>query len=214
MFTGMIEELGRVRELSKIGSIYKLAIESSAVFKDANIGDSVSINGVCLTVTKKRNDILYFDAVEETAQRTNLMGLRESDMVNLESAVKAGQGLGGHFVLGHIDCKGVIKKFQRESGNVSMEIGIPNGFRRLIVERGSVAIEGVSLTVGDISDCNFKVHLIPHTLKATNLGTKRTGDRVNIEFDIIGKHILRFSELERGKITESFLKNNGFCDIV
>lgn len=210
MFTGIIKELGVLHRLSKAGDIYKLAIESKDIFEGLNIGDSVSVNGVCLTVAEKKKNILSFDIVEETIRKTALKALKDKELVNLEDPLRVGDSFGGHFVLGHIDCAGKITDIKRANG-VSIELEIPKEFANLIVEKGSIAIDGVSLTIGEIRENAFKVYLIPHTLEATTLGKKRRGDELNIEFDLIGKYIVRSKRLGKKKrITEEFLKAKGF----
>ncbi|MBI5144286.1 MAG: riboflavin synthase [Candidatus Omnitrophica bacterium] len=211
MFTGIIKEIGRVHEISRAGNLYKLAIQSKDIFKSVNIGDSVSVNGACLTVKEKKGDILSFDVVDETIRKTNLKTLKTKNLVNLEDSLKAGEPFSGHFVLGHIDCVGEIKDARRIGDDIAMDIAIPEEFIDLIVEKGSIAIDGISLTIGRIRENRFNVYLIPHTLEATTLGLKRRGDGLNIEFDIIGKYIARSSGLEKDdKITEEFLKAKGF----
>lgn len=211
MFTGIIKELGSVKSIEKIGDIYRLEIESKSISKSADIGDSIALNGVCLTLVKKNNGILSFDCMEETIRRTALGGLKSNDWVNLEGALRAGDPLGGHFVLGHVDCLGMVRNFGKQGNDVSMEIEVPGEFRRLVVEKGSIAIDGISLTIGKAQANNFKVYIIPHTLKVTTLGSKKRGDRVNIEFDIIGKYVLKSEGLDKDPtITDAFLKEKGF----
>lgn len=211
MFTGIIRELGRVKSIEKIGDTYRLEIESKSISKDINIGDSAAVNGVCLTLVKKNRDILSFDCVKETIRKTTLDGLKNNDSVNLEGSLRVGDSLGGHFVLGHIDCMGKVRSVGKRGEDASIGIEIPDEFRRLVVEKGSIAIDGISLTVGEAKDNNFKVYIIPHTLKVTTLGSKKRGDRVNIEFDVIGKYVINLEGLNRKTaITEEFLKNKGF----
>lgn len=212
MFTGIVKELGVVQGLSRLGGVYRLDVMSKLIYKDANIGDSVSINGVCLTLVGKKEKRLSFDIMEETVRRTDLKDLKIGDQVNAEDSLRVGSPLGGHFVLGHIDCASKIKKIDRSGKEYVMEIGMPGEFSFLVVEKGSVAIDGISLTVGEITANAFKVYLIPHTLKITNLGGKKAGDAVNIEFDMIGKYIARLAGQTRirAAITEDFLKKKGF----
>ena len=211
MFTGIIKELGIVRGINKKSGLYRLEVEAKDIIKSANTGDSIAVNGVCLTVVAKSKDRLLFDVTPETSKKTGIINLKEKDVVNLEDALKAGEPLGGHFVSGHIDCVGKIKHVRKIGGNISMEIGFPDEFSDLIVERGSAAIDGISLTVGEAGKDAFNVHLIPHTLNVTNLGGKLAGDGVNIEFDIIGKYIKRISESKiRSGLTEEFLREKGF----
>ena len=222
MFTGIIKEIGRVHELSRAGKLYKLAIQSKYIFKSVDIGDSISANGVCLTVKEKKGDILSFDIVCETIRKTNLKALKTKDLVNLEDPLKAGEPFGGHFVLGHIDCVGEIKDARRIGDDIAMDIAIPEEHIDLIVEKGSIAIDGISLTIGRIRGNRFNIYLIPHTLGATTLGLKKRGDILNIEFDIIGKYIITVSRLKGSAfakasadrqgsgVSEAFLRDKGF----
>lgn len=211
MFTGVSRELGAIKFLGKAGPVYRIDVASKEISRGVKIGDSVAVNGVCLTVTGFGTGVVSFDVMEETLRRTNLAGLKPNDCVNLESSLKAGDPIDGHFVLGHVDCLGKISDIKKMGGDFSITVDIPEGFLDLIVEKGSVAIDGISLTVGKVQGKKFIVYLIPHTAKVTTLGTKYTGDTVNIEFDIIGKYVLRSKELNaKPKITESFLKDNGF----
>lgn len=212
MFTGIIKELGKVHELSRIGNLYKIAIESQNIFKSINIGDSVAVNGVCLTVKEKKGNILSFDVVDETIRKTNLKTLKAKELVNLEDALKAGDPLGGHFVLGHIDCISEIKDSRRIGADISMDVEVPKEYMDLVVEKGSIAIDGISLTIGEVKENRFNIYLIPHTLKATTLGMKQRGDKLNVEFDIIGKYILKGSRAkgEGSRLSEEFLSEKGF----
>lgn len=211
MFTGIIKELGAVRKIYRAHEAYRMEISSHRIFGDVDIGDSVAVNGACLTLVEKKKGVMGFDVMEETTRRSGIAGLKVGDVVNLEGALKANGTLGGHFVLAHVDCIGMIRQVKRPGGDCLMEIAFPTEFAHLVVEKGSVAIDGVSLTVGAVKSDVLSVYLIPHTLKATNLGSKRAGDSVNIEFDIIGKHVARFKSPGSGsRITEDFLKDKGF----
>jgi len=211
MFTGMIEELGTVKRVEKSAGRYRFEVEAKSLADGVKIGDSVSVNGVCLTAVKKDKDILAFDVMEETARRTTLVALSEGARVNLEQALKATGRMGGHFVLGHIDCVGAIKEIEKRGDNVSIAIESPAEFKHLAVEKGSIAIDGVSLTIGGLKEGGFKVYLIPHTLDVTTLGLKKRGDGVNLEFDIIGKYVAALAAPGNpGRITEGFLKEKGF----
>lgn len=189
MFTGIIKELGLVKAVSGLGSIYQLSVEAKDIAGPLAIGDSVSVNGACLTLTGKNKNVLKFDVMAETMRKTNLGKLRPQDMVNLEDALKAGGSIGGHFVTGHIDCAGRIKDVKRSSDEVSIEVTFPEEYNPLVVQKGSIALDGISLTIGKVLKNNITVYIIPHTLKITTLGTKRAGDEVNIEFDLIGKYV-------------------------
>ncbi|MCX5678474.1 MAG: riboflavin synthase [Candidatus Omnitrophica bacterium] len=211
MFTGIIQELGSVQNINRVGNIYKLDIRSNSIYKDVRIGDSVAVNGVCLTAVSKKKDILSFDLMAETIRNTSFAGLKNNDRVNLERSLKAGETLDGHFVLGHIDCAGVIKNIRKIGDDFMISIAFPGGFDRLVVEKGSIAVDGVSLTVSHAGKDTFDVHIIPHTLKSTILGTKKSGDKVNLEFDILGKYIAKERDAgSRPRVTEEFLRSKGF----
>ncbi|MFA5142723.1 MAG: riboflavin synthase [Candidatus Omnitrophota bacterium] len=212
MFTGLVKELGVVRSFTRSGGVRRLEVSSEIISRDAVTGDSISVNGSCLTLVEKERELLRFDVMEETVRRTALAAIAKGESVNLEDSVKAGGPLGGHFVLGHVDCAGVIKRIERAGGEFIIEVGFPPEFSHLVVEKGSVALDGISLTVGEAGDGGFKVYIIPHTMKMTNLSKRRARDKVNIEFDIVGKYLSRFRELDkrRGGVTEQFLKQMGF----
>lgn len=210
MFTGIVKELGLVRRLDARGSLYSLDISCPGICENAGIGDSVSVNGVCLTVARKTPGLLHFDVMAETIRRTALAGLGNQEAVNLESSLKVGGGLDGHFVLGHIDCVGTVREIFRKGDEFTMRIAFSGDFDQLVVEKGSIAIDGVSLTVGEARRGVFSVYIIPHTLKETTLGSKKSGSSVNIEFDIIGKYIAKLNNAKRSGITEGFLQEKGF----
>ncbi len=189
MFTGIIKELGRVHQISGLGGQYRLSVEAKDIINGIAVGDSIAINGVCLTLTEKSKNTLNFDVMGQTLKRTNLSKLRYGDIVNVEDSLKVGGSLSGHFVTGHIDCVGKIKDVKQAANNVSIEVAFPEGYSGLVIEKGSIAIDGISLTIGKAGKCSVIVYIIPHTLKMTTLGFKRAGDEVNIEFDIIGKYV-------------------------
>ncbi|MDP3730653.1 MAG: riboflavin synthase [Candidatus Omnitrophota bacterium] len=189
MFTGIVKELGKVHRISGLGGTYKLSIEAKDIAGWVNIGESVAVNGICLTLTGKNKTIMDFDVMGETFKRTNISKLRYGESVNLEGALRAGDQLGGHFVTGHIDCVGRIKDIKYRGDNYSIEVAYPAEYKKLVVEKGSIALDGISLTVGTVGAGGAVVHIIPHTLKVTTLGSKRAGDEVNIEFDVIGKYV-------------------------
>jgi len=211
MFTGIIKEIGVIKDFSRAGNVRRLAIESSILHKNIDIGDSVAANGVCLTLTGKERGLISFDVMGETLDRSALSGSRTGDRVNLEGAVRAQGSFGGHFVTGHIDCVGKVISVNKADGYV-ISVGFPDNFSHLVVEKGSVAVDGVSLTAGEVFRGAFNIYIIPHTLKATTLGIKKKGDLLNIEFDIIGKYCARFLEsaAPRSRITEGFLRDRGF----
>lgn len=187
MFSGIVEELGEVKKISRQGRITLLEIKAEKTQEDTKIGDSISVNGVCLTVIKKERDILNFEVIPETLKVTDLGLLKIKDKVNLERALKIGERLSGHFVTGHVDCIGIIRKKNYVNSNFCFEIIVPPKFIGYILPKGSIAVDGISLTVVDRKfDC-FMTYIIPHTLKNTTLGFKCPSDKVNIEFDILAK---------------------------
>ena len=194
------------------GAVGRLVIESSRVTGDVALGDSVAINGVCLTVTHIGNGELSFDAVPETLSRSTLGTLRPGDRVNLEGSLRAGKMIGGHFVQGHVDGIGTIESVRTLSDSAVISVAAPGEIMRYVVEKGSIAIEGISLTIASCNDAGFSVAVIPHTLEVTTLGLKRAGDKVNLEGDIIGKYVEKFlaGRGSSGGVTEDLLRNAGF----
>ena len=210
MFSGIVEEKARVKRFEKTAQGCKLTVESNTVGKGTEIGDSVSINGVCLTVVEARGRNISFDVMEETLQRTGLSLISAENEVNLERSLKAGDRISGHFVTGHVDCVGKICAMEKQPNDRAVDIEIPDDKLAYVAEKGSIAIDGVSLTIAEIKDNRIKVYLIPFTLKATNLGSRRAGDSVNIEFDILGKYSLNKTNPSKNKIDANFLKEHGF----
>ena len=209
MFTGIIQELGKVKELKRQKGIPRLSIASIELSKDANIGDSISVNGVCLTVVSSKKDELAFDVMDETLAKTNLGRLRRGDAVNLEPPLKLGDRLNGHILSGHIDGTGVIKSVVNRSNACEIRIGFPIRLKKYIVPKGSVALDGVSLTVAEVGQDWFLAHIIPHTLSSTRLGCVKVGDAVNMESDLMAKYAESNVSGDRG-ISEDFLKEKGF----
>jgi riboflavin synthase len=194
MFTGIIEVLGRVEELCREGTSARLVVRAPELVADLRIGDSVAVNGVCLTVTECRDGRLGFDAVAETLEKTALGELQVGSEVNLERAMRAGGRLDGHIVQGHVDGTGTVRSLEQSGEDVRLTIDCEGEFAELLVEKGSVAIEGVSLTVVDVEPRGFDVALIPHTLSVTTLGGLAPGRRVNLEADVLGKYVKRYLE--------------------
>lgn len=186
MFSGIVEELGEVKNITKcINTIFQ--IRARNVLEDTKTGDSISVNGVCLTVIKKGPDSLTFEAMPETLKVTNLGNLRTSHKVNLERSLKIGDRLSGHFVTGHVDCMGIIRKKNYINNNLCFEIAIPAEFIKYCIPKCSIAVDGISLTLVNKRADTFTVYIIPHTLSNTTLMFKGPSDRVNIEFDILLK---------------------------
>ncbi|HIP42607.1 MAG TPA: riboflavin synthase [Aquifex aeolicus] len=206
MFTGLIEDLGRVIDISVSSKGAKLVVETK--LSDIKIGDSVSVNGACLTVTEIRGNKYSFDVSPETLKRTNLGLLRRGDYVNLERALKIGDRLGGHIVQGHVDFTSKIKALKFFGKHYELVIEIPNDWISYIVEKGSIAIDGISLTVNYMQNNSVYINIIPHTYEKTNLRFRRNGDLVNVETDIIGKYVINYISAYRKKedILEGFLK--------
>jgi riboflavin synthase len=211
VFTGIIQELGVVENISRSGDICKLSIRSKNIDKSVKIGDSICLNGVCLTVVSNKGEILSFDLMAETTRNTGLAALVNGDKVNLEGSLRVGLALDGHFVLGHVDCVGVIEYIRRTGDGFMLRVGFPEKFSPLIVEKGSIAVDGVSLTAGRVDKNAFEIHIIPHTLESTTLNMKDAGDAVNLEFDILGKYVVKgMGSGNRTPISEEFLRSKGF----
>lgn len=211
MFTGLVEEIGVV-EAFQVGEVARLRVHSERVASEVSVGDSVSVSGVCLTVTSLANSCISFDAVPETLARTTLCYLKPGDEVNLERSLRAGDQIGGHFVMGHVDGVGTVQSIKRISNSAEMRIAAPENVLRYAVEKGSITVDGVSLTITSVDNSEFSVALIPHTLNSTILGKKRVGDRVNLEADIIGKYVEKFLRCQEGTshLTTEYLREVGF----
>lgn len=196
MFTGIVEELGTV--LSRDG--HRLSIGCRTVNEDSDVGASVAVNGTCLTVVERGDECLAFDMSDETVARTRLGRLSPGDGVNLERAVTLGTRLGGHLVQGHVDGVGEVVALTPANDGSTLIVRIPEGLDRYVVEKGSITLDGVSLTVATIEDAGIGIALIPHTLAATALGAAAPGDPVNVEVDVIAKYVRRLGQLqeERG----------------
>jgi len=207
MFTGIIEEIGTVKEASP----NRLRIEARKVLEGMNTGDSIAINGACLTVTSLNESAFIVDVMPETLHRTNIGGLHYGDQVNLERALVAGGRLGGHLVLGHIDDTGEVMTVIPEEAAHIMRISTPSGLMRYTAIKGSIAVDGVSLTIADLDDSSFTISLISYTMKHTTLGNRRPGDRVNLETDIIAKYIERLREQGSPGLTLKSLEEYGFA---
>ena len=196
MFTGIIEECGRVKSLTISGSSGKIIIGAFKTLEGTNIGDSIAVNGVCLTVTDIGRTEFTADIMAETARRSSLSKLKPGESVNLERAMSANGRFGGHIVSGHIDGTGTIVSKIEEENAVWVQISTSSAILRLIVEKGSIAIDGISLTVAKVSESDFSVSIIPHTAKETTLLNKKSGDIVNLENDIIGKYVERLIDFK------------------
>lgn len=191
MFSGIVEELGEVRRISKSGRVTVIQVSAQIVLQDTKIGDSISVNGACLTVVRKDKESLSFEAMPETLKITNLGSLRIADKVNLERSLKVGERVSGHFVTGHVDCMGIIRKKGYVNGNLNFEVAVPEAYIKYCLTKGSIAVDGISLTLAEKKSNTFSVYIIPHTLKNTTLGFKGPSGKVNVEFDILAKsHVM------------------------
>jgi riboflavin synthase len=194
MFTGLVREVGEVVWLRRSGQAVQLLIKGPRTASRVRIGDSVAVNGCCLTVTAQRDNQCMFDLLEESLERTNFGSLKPGTPVNLERALRVEGRLGGHFVQGHVDCTAKVLAIEEKGPDVRLEIALPAEFARYVAYKGSVAINGVSLTVAEVGESSFSVWIIPHTLDNTNLGDLEVGDLVNLEFDILAKYVERLVE--------------------
>ena len=189
MFTGLVEAIGSVLWIRAADSNTQLQIAAPRIAKEIRVGDSVAVNGCCLTVAGHEGDHLTFDLLEETLDRTNLKTLRSESPVNLERALTADGRVGGHFVQGHIDCTARIVSFEQTGNDHRLEVELPSQFTRYVARKGSVALNGISFTVAEVSPESFAVLVIPYTKRQTNLASARPGDLVNVEFDILAKYV-------------------------
>jgi riboflavin synthase len=212
MFTGIVEEMGSVKALRREAGAARLAIAASTVLGNTAIGDSISVNGVCLTVVEMGADAFTADVAVETLSVTNLGELKAGARVNLERALQLSARIGGHLVSGHVDAVGRIRSRREEGSGWRIFFDAPDSVLRYVIKKGSIAIDGISLTVADVDRTGFSIAMIPHTAKLTTLGFKTAGDGVNLETDIIGKYVERLlSGRVEGGLTLDQLKNAGFA---
>lgn len=210
MFTGIIEDTGRVKSIEKRGAFGRITVETALSLKDVKTGDSIAVNGACLTATSISGKSFSADITEESLNVTTLGGLKSGDPVNLELALTLSKPLGGHLVTGHVDGVGVIRKKTSSGENLVIEVAAPQGVLAQVVKKGSITVEGISLTVAELLADGFTVAIIPHTLSMTTLLSKGEGSRVNLETDLIGKYVEKFLTKGSSRITEDFLSEHGF----
>ncbi len=216
MFTGIVEEVGTIKHLGINGNSGSIEIKASTVLGNTQIGDSIAVNGICLTVTSLKPESFTADVMAETVRRSSLGDLKAGDIVNLERAMAADGRFGGHIVSGHIDGTGIITEYRKEENAIWVRIAVDDVILKLIVEKGSVCIDGISLTVASVSDKDFQVSVIPHTAKETTLLKRKVGDRVNIENDVVGKYVQRLLfpektiDKEESALTYEMLQNLGY----
>ena len=191
MFTGLIEEVGTVIAVNTSKSGNQLKIAAPRVAKKIRRGDSLAVSGCCLTLNSRRGDELIFDLLEETIARTNLKTLQRNQLVNLERAVAASERFGGHFIQGHIDCVSPVIAYEKSGADFQLEIELPDAFAHYVARKGSIAVDGISLTVADVLPKSFVAWIIPYTKTHTNLDRVQAGDLMNLEFDITAKYVER-----------------------
>jgi riboflavin synthase len=213
MFTGIIEDKGKVLRVEYQGQGKRLNVELPPYLTEVQLGDSININGVCLTIVEKKEQVIELDLSQETLQKTILGELREGDQVNLERALRLTDRLGGHIVTGHIDGIGMIVGKRKERDFFQLRIRIPESVSRYVVQKGSIAIDGISLTVNKYQGGEIQMTLIPYTIEKTTLRDKQVGDRVNVETDILGKYVEKLfgrGDRKSGSIDMPFLMEHGF----
>jgi riboflavin synthase len=195
MFTGIIEETGTVEKIARGKKAIALTIRAGTTARGLKTGGSLAVNGCCLTATKaaSKTKLVQFDLLEETWRRTNFHSLKAGSLVNLERPMRAGGEFGGHFVTGHIDGTGKIARWEKSGADHVLDIAAPENVMRYVIEKGSIAIDGISLTVASVSKKTFRVWIIPHTFEVTNLRERKAGDAVNLEADMLGKYAEKFS---------------------
>lgn len=210
MFTGIIEDVGTVKQIEKKGAFGRITVETALSLSEMREGDSIAVDGACLTASGFSGNAFSADVSEETLRVTTLGGLSAGSKVNIELALTLSRPLGGHLVTGHVDGLGSIEKMARRGEYLDLEISLPGELMAQVVKKGSIAVDGISLTVADLAPGSVRIAIIPHTLGKTSLLSKKEGARVNIETDIIGKYVEKFFNKKESRITEEFLSEHGF----
>ncbi|MEC5424200.1 riboflavin synthase [Virgibacillus sp. C22-A2] len=214
MFTGLIEEVGTIQQMEQVSDhAVKMIIKSAEVIKDVQLGDSIAVNGICLTVTDFDSGGFQVDVMPETVKSTSLNALKKGSNINLERAMAANGRFGGHFVSGHVDGIGKITRKQKQENAIYYDIQLPEEFVPFLMNKGSITIDGISLTIFQVKERTITISLIPHTVSETILGEKDKGDIVNFECDMLAKYVQQMMNHQQGKtnINQDFLKNNGFA---
>ncbi|MBI5745766.1 MAG: riboflavin synthase [Nitrospirae bacterium] len=215
MFSGIIEEIGLIRDIKKGARSYKLAVSAGKVLSDLKEGDSITVNGACMTVSMLKEKEFSVDASFETLNITTLSDLKKGDSVNLERAIRLSDRIGGHLVTGHVDGVGSIASRKDVGDSIALKIAAPPNILKYSIKKGSIAIDGVSLTINDVEGSSFLVMLIPFTIKMTTLGSRKIGEKVNLENDLIGKYVEAFlihgnREPNKDTIDMEFIREHGF----
>ena len=214
MFTGIIEEIGIVEKITSIAGGYTIKIKADKILEDVAVNDSVCIDGVCLTVTKTDKNSFWADAVGATLEKTTFDKVKADASVNLERSVRLNDRLGGHLVQGHVSGIGIITEIQKLGENYLLKINVPENLERYLIKEGSIAINGISLTIADLNRNEISISIIPHTWQNTNLKFKKVNDKVNIEIDILAKYVekllIKESNTSEKNITEGWLKELGY----
>ena len=212
MFTGIVQSLGIVKNIRPKDGDLEITVKADRIdWNKISIGESISINGICLTATKIHSDGFDADISSETMSVTTLSNIKKNDQLNIEPSLTVGDKIGGHFVTGHIDCVAEIVSKESKARAISLQIEVPNRIARYIAPKGSITVDGVSLTVNSVNGSNFNVYIIPHTAKATIIGDYKIGDKVNIEIDMMARYIERLLDKPNdGVMTEKFLRDNGY----
>ncbi|MBI1883625.1 MAG: riboflavin synthase [Chlamydiae bacterium] len=211
MFTGIVEAVARLKKLERFQNQWRLEIKVPDLLNDIRVSESLCVNGACLTVSKLDFPFVKFDLLQETYEKTNFKTLKENALLNIERALKMGNRLGGHFVTGHVDGVGHIKSIEIKGEEKIFSVHFPLELKVFLTPKGSVSLEGVSLTLGEIRSEVFQIFLIPHTLKHTNLDSKNVGDGVNLEVDILARYALEKNKTP-SRITKKFLREHGFIE--
>lgn len=210
MFTGLVEAVGTLRSVQRRGQDITLEIDTGLDFSADRLGDSVAVNGVCLTMTARSGNVMTALASAETVDRTNLGELKTGSRVNVERALTLSTRLGGHLVLGHVDTVAAIVSRRNVGESIRYRIALAPEFARYVIEKGSITVDGTSLTVNELDERSFEVNIIPHTAQSTSLTLRGAGDRVNLEFDVLGKYVEKLLNNKNSSRLEDLLKNQGF----
>lgn len=210
MFTGIVKEVGEISSVKKSGPNKTFTVKTSKILKNKKIGQSIAVNGVCTTITKITKNTFDFIAMPETLNRTNLGTVKKTSKINLEDSLKFNADIDGHLIQGHIDVKGEVISLSKTKKGTILTIKYPKEIAKYLAFKGSISVNGVSLTISDLNYSDFSVDLIPHTLKNTNLGSLKNKDEVNLEIDMIARYLKRLLDAKEKEFTYEFLKERGF----